>query len=195
MVLVKIWKWLKLLDPLPFIKETLVNQVYIPIWSFWPTCTVLQWMKTNSKISQFSNFLLWYGYVIFVKISKWLKLLNSVPFRKKTPVNHFYIWIWSFWLIFKAWQWMNTNFKISQFEDFCEGPGMQFWSKFENDWNFLILFHSARKHLKITSTFVFDHFDCFSQLYSEWRETSKLVNFKISAKVRLCDFLSKFEND
>ena len=36
--------------------------------------------------------------------------------------------------------------------------------------------------------FEFDHFDWLSQLYSEWRQTSKLVNLKISAKVWLCDF-------
>ena len=36
-------------------------------------------------------------------------------------------------------------------------------------------------------TFEFDDFDWPSQLYSEWRQTSKLVNFKISAKVRECD--------
>ena len=37
-------------------------------------------------------------------------------------------------------------------------------------------------------TFEFDHFDWLSQLYSEWRQTSKLVNFKISPKVWVCDF-------
>ena len=39
-------------------KKTLVNHVYIRIWSSWLTFTVLQWMKTNFKISQFSRFLL-----------------------------------------------------------------------------------------------------------------------------------------
>ena len=34
----------------------------------------------------------------------------------------------------------------------------------------------------------YDHFDWLSQLYSEWRQTSKLVNLRISAKVRVCDF-------
>ena len=81
---VKIWKWLKLLIFVPFIKKTLVSQVYIRIWSFWLTFTVLQWMKKNFKISQFSSFLLRFGYAIQVKIWKWLKLLNSVPFIKKT---------------------------------------------------------------------------------------------------------------
>ena len=37
-------------------------------------------------------------------------------------------------------------------------------------------------------TFEFDHFDWLSQFYSEWRQSSKLVNFKISADVRVCDF-------
>ena len=111
----KIWKWLKLLNSVPFIKKTLVNQVYIRIWSFWLTFTVLQWMKTNFKISQFLRFLLRSGYAIEVKIWKSLKLLNSVPFIKKPLVNQVYIRIWSFWLTFTVLQWMKTNFKISQF--------------------------------------------------------------------------------
>ena len=36
-------------------------------------------------------------------------------------------------------------------------------------------------------TLEFDHFDWLSQFYSEWRETSKVVNLKISAKVRVYD--------
>ena len=88
---VKIWKWLKLLNSVAFIKKPLLNQVYIRIWSFWLTFTVLQWMKENSKISQFSSFLLRSGYGIQVEIWKWLKLLNSYPFIKKRLVNHVYI--------------------------------------------------------------------------------------------------------
>ena len=86
-ILVKILKWLKLLNSVPFIKKTIVNQVYIRIWSSWLTFTVLQWMKTNFKISQFSRFLLRSENAIQVEIWKWLKLLNSVPFIKKTLVN------------------------------------------------------------------------------------------------------------
>ena len=112
---VKIWNWLKLLNSVPFINKTLVNQVDILIWSFWLTFTVLQWMKKDSKISQFSRS----RYVIHFKIWKWLKLLNSFKFIKKTLVNHLYIWIWSFWLTFTALQWMKKNLKISQLEDFC----------------------------------------------------------------------------
>ena len=115
---VKIWKWLKLLNCVPFIKKTLVNQVYIRNWSFWLTFTVLQWMKENSKVSQFSRFLLRSSYAILIKISKWLKSLNSLPFIKKTLVNHVYIQIWSFWLTFTVLQWMKTNFEISQFSRF-----------------------------------------------------------------------------
>ena len=37
------------------------------------------------------------------------------------------------WLTFTALQWMKTNFKISQFEDFCKGLGIRSWLKFEND--------------------------------------------------------------
>ena len=106
---VKIWKWLKLLNSVPFIKKPLVNQVCIWIWSFSLTFTVLQWMKKNSKNSQFLSFLLRSGYAILVKIWKWLKLLNSVPFTKKTLVNQVYIRIWSFWLTFTVLQWMKKN--------------------------------------------------------------------------------------
>ena len=113
--MVKICKWLKLLNFVPFIKKTPVNHVYIRIWSSWLTFTVLQWMKTNFKISQFSRFLVRSGYAILVKICKWLKILNFVKFIKKTPVNHVYIRIWSSSLTFTVLQWMKTNFKISQF--------------------------------------------------------------------------------
>ena len=61
---VKISKWLKLLICVPFIKKPLVNQVNIRIWSFRLTFTVIQWMKKNSKNSQFSSFLLRSGYAI-----------------------------------------------------------------------------------------------------------------------------------
>ena len=115
---VKIWKWLKLLNSVPFIKKPLVNQVYIRIWSFWLTFTVLQWMKKNSKNSQFSSFLLRSGYVILVKIGKWRKLLNSYPFIKKRLVNHVYIRIWSSSLTFTVSQGMKANIKISQFSRF-----------------------------------------------------------------------------
>ena len=118
-ILVKIWKWLKLLNSVVFIKKTLVNQVYIRIWSFWLTFTVLQWMKKNSKMSQYSRFLLRWEFAIQVKICKWLKLLNCVPFIKKTLVNQVYIRIWLYWLTFTALHWMKTDFKISQFGDFC----------------------------------------------------------------------------
>ena len=115
---VKIWKWLKLLNSVPLIKKQLVNQVCIWIWSFWLTFTVLQWMKKNSKNSQFSSFLLRSGYAILVKIWKWLNLLNSVPFIKKRLLNHVYIRIWSSWQTFTVSQGMKANIKISQFSRF-----------------------------------------------------------------------------
>ena len=108
-ILVKIWKWLKLLNSVPFIKKTLVNHVHIRIWSSWLTFTVLQWMKANVKISQFSRFLPMFVYAILFKIWQWLKLLNSVPFTKKTLVNHAYIRISSFWLTFTVFQWMKKK--------------------------------------------------------------------------------------
>ena len=116
-------KWLKLLNSVPFIKRTLVNHVYIRIWSSWLTFKVLQWMKTNLKISQFSNFLLRSEYAIQVIIRKWLKLLSSVPFIKKTLVNQVYIRIWSFWLTFTVLQSMKKNSKISQFSIFLLRSG------------------------------------------------------------------------
>ena len=64
-------------------------------------------------------------------------------------------------------------------------------SKFDNEQNFLILFYSLRKHLKIIFTFEFDHLAWLSQFYSEWRETSKLVNLKIFATISCMRFWSK----
>ena len=112
---VKIWKWLKLLNSVPFIKKRLLNHVYIRIWSSWLTFTVSQEIKANIKISQFSRFLLRSEYPIQVKIWKWLKLLNSVPFIKKTLVNQVYIRIWSSSLTFTVSQGMKANIRISQF--------------------------------------------------------------------------------
>ena len=118
LIQVKIWKLLKLLKSVPFMKKSLANQDCIWIWSFWLTFTVLQWMKKNSKNSQFSSFRLRSGYAILVKIWKWLKLLNSVPFIKKRLLNHVYIRIWSSWLTFTVSQGMKANIKISQFSRF-----------------------------------------------------------------------------
>ena len=137
---VKIWKWLKLLNSVPFIKKPLVNQVYIWIWSFWLTFTVLKWMKKNSKNSQFSSFLLRSGYRILVKIWKWLKLLNSYPFIKKWLLNHVYIRIWSSWLTFTVSQGMKANIKISQFSRFLLRSGYAIQVKF---WKWLKLLNSV----------------------------------------------------
>ena len=114
----KFQKWLKLLNSGPFIKKPLVNQVYIRIWSFWLTFTILQWKKKNSKNSEFSSFLLRSVYAILVKIWKWLKLLNYVLFIKKRLLNHVYIRIWSSSLTFTVSQGMKANIKISQFSTF-----------------------------------------------------------------------------
>ena len=121
--LVKIWKWLKLLNSVPFIKNRLVNHIYIRIWSSSLTFTVSQGMKANIEISQLSRFLLRSEYEIQVKIWKWLKLLNSVPFMNKPLVNQVYIRIWSFWLTFTVLQWMKKNSKNSQFSRFLLSSG------------------------------------------------------------------------
>ena len=130
---VKLWKWQKLLNSFKLFKKTLVNQIYIRIWSFSLTFTVLQWMKKNFKISQFSSFLLRFGYAIQVKLWKWLKLLNSFPFIKKTLVNQVYVRTSSSWLTFTVLKWMKTISKLVNFQDFCYGPGMRSRSKFEKD--------------------------------------------------------------
>ena len=137
----------KLLNSLPLIKKTFLNQVYIRIWSFWLTFTVLKWTKKNSKISQFSRFLLSYEYAIQVKIWKWLKLLNSVPFMMKTVVNHVYLRIWSSWLTFTVLQWTKKNSKISHFSSILLRSGSAIFFKIWKWLNFLILFQSPRKHL------------------------------------------------
>ena len=116
---VKIWKWIKLLNSVPFIKKPLVNRVCVWIWSFWLTFTVSQGMKANIKISLFSRFLLRSEYAIQIKIWKWLKLLNSVPFIKKPLVNQVCIWIWLFSLTFTLLQWMKKSPKIVNFQVFC----------------------------------------------------------------------------
>ena len=41
--------------------------------------------------------------------------------------------------------------------------------------------------------FEVDHFDWLSQFYSDGRQTSKLVNLKISANVRVCDLDQNFK--
>ena len=142
-ILVKIWKWLKLLNSVPFIKKRLLNHVYIRIWSSSLTFTVSQGMKANIKISQFSGFLLRSEYPIQVKIWKWLKLLNSVPFIKKPLVNQVYIRIWSFWLTFRVLQWMKKNYKNSQFSSFLLRSGYAIlvkiwkWLKLLNSYTFI----------------------------------------------------------
>ena len=140
LIQVKIWKWLKLLNSLPFINKPLVNQVYIRIWSFWLTFTVLQWMKKTSKNNQFSRILLRSEFTIQVKIWKWLNLPNSVRFIKKPLVNQVCIWIWSFWLTFTVLQWMKKNSKNSQFSRFLLRSGYAILVKI---WKWLKLLNSV----------------------------------------------------
>ena len=135
-------------------------------------------MKANIKISQFSRFLLRAVYVIQVKIWKWLKLLNSVPFIKKPHVNQVCIWIWSFCLTFTVLQWMKKNSKNSQFSSFLLRSGYAILVKIWKWQNFLILFHSSRNGFWIMFIFEFDRLDWLSQFHREWRQTSKLVNFQ-----------------
>ena len=174
---VKIWKWLKLLNSVPFIKKPLVNQVYIRIWSFWLTFTVSQWMKRNSKNSQFSRFLLRSGYAILVKIWKWLKLLNSYPFIKKRLVNQVYIRIWSFWLIFTVLQWMTKNSKNSQFSSFPIRSGYAIFLKI---WKWLKLLNSIPFIKKQLQNHV------YIRIWSSWLTFT--VSQGMKAKIKISQF-------
>ena len=177
---VKIWKWLKLLNSVPFIKKTLVNQVYIRIWSLWLTFTVLQWMKKNSKISQFSSFLLRSGYAIWVKIWEWLNLLNTVPFIKKTLVNQVYIRTWSFWLTFTVLQWIKTHFKISQFSRFLLRSGYPILVKI---WKWVKLLNSIRfiKKTLVNQVYI--------QSWSFW------LTFTVLQWMKKNSYISQFSSD
>ena len=106
-------------------QETQGNHVYNLIRSFWLTVTVLQWRKRNFEISQFSRFLLG-RYAIF---NQNLKMTKTSLFIKKTPVDHVYNRIWSFWLTFTALQSMKTNFKVSQFSRFLLRSGYEIFVK------------------------------------------------------------------
>ena len=176
---VKIRKWLKLLNSVPFIKKQLVNQVYIRIWSFWLTFTVLQWMKKNSKNSQFSSFLLRSGYAILVKIWKWLKLLNSYPFIKKRLVNHVYIRIWSSSLTFTVSQGMKANIKISQFSRFLLRSKYAIQVKI---WKWLKLLNSVpfikKPLVNQVCIWIWSFLLTFTVL--QWmKKNSKIVNFQV----------------
>ena len=174
---VKIWKWLKLLNSVPFIKKPLVNQVCIWIWSFWLTFTVLQWMKKNSKNSQFSSFLLRSGYAILVKIWKWLKLLNSVPFIKKRLLNHVYIRVWSSWLTFTVSQGMKANIKISQFSRFLLRSEYPIQVKI---WKSLKLLNSVPFIKKRLLNHV------YLRIWSSWLTFSDSQGMK--ANIKICQF-------
>ena len=174
---VKISKWLKLLNSVPFIKQPLVNQVYIRIWSFWLTFTVLQWMKKNSKNSQFWSFLLRSGYAIQIKIWKWLKLLNSVPFIKNPLVNQVCIWIWSFWLTFNVLQWMKKNSKNSQFSSFLLRSGCAILVKI---WKWLKLLNSVPFIKKRLLNHV------YIRIWSSWLTFT--VSQGMKANIKICQF-------
>ena len=123
MILVKIWKWLKPINSVPVIKKSLLNHLYIRISSSWLSFTILQWMKTNFKISQFSRFLLRSKYAIQVKIWKWPKLLNSVLFIKENTCKsslHSNLIILN---DFHSFTLNEENSKISQFSSFLLRSG------------------------------------------------------------------------
>ena len=92
-ILVIIWNWLKLYNSLPFIKKTLVNQFEFDYF-YWRPQFYSEWRQTSKLVNLIQNYWIWRVllrsmYAILVKISKWLKLFNSVIFIKKTWGNHF----------------------------------------------------------------------------------------------------------
>ena len=176
---VKIWKWLKLLNSVPFIKKRLLNHVSVRIWSSWLTFTVSHWMKENIKISQFSRFLLKSDYPIQVKIWKWLKLLNSEPFIKKRLVNHVYTRISSSSLTFTVWHLMKANIKISQFSRFLLRSEYAIQVKI---WKWLKLLNSVPFIKKIlvnqVCIWIWSFWLTFTVL--QWmKKTPKIVNFQV----------------
>ena len=194
-ILVKIWKWQKLLNSVPFIKKLLLNHVYIRIWSSWLTFTVLQWMKKNSKNSQFSSFLLRCGYAIKVKIWKWLKLLNSYPFIEKRLLNHVCIRIWSSSLTFTVSQGMKTNMKISQFSRFLLRFRYPIQVKI---WKWLKLLNSLPLIKKPLVNQVCIRILSFRLTFTvlQWlNKPPKIVNFQVFCYGPGMRFRSKFEND
>ena len=177
---VKIWKWLKLLNSVPFIKKRLLNHVYIRIWSSWLTFTVSQGMKANIKISQFSRFLLRSEYLIQVRIWKWLNLLNSVPFIKERLLNHVYIRIWSSSLTLTVSQGMKANIKISQFSRFLLRSEYPIQVKI---WKWLKLLNSVpfiRKPL-VNQVYIriWSFWLTFTVLQWMKKKTPKIVNFQV----------------
>ena len=178
-ILVKIWKWLKLLNSYPFIKKRLLNQVYIRIWWSWLTFTVSQGMKANIKISQFSRFLLRSEYLIQVKIWKWPKLLNSVPFIKKRLLKHVYIQIWSSWLTFTVSQGKKANIEISQFSRFLLRSEYSIQVKI---WKWLKLLNSVPFIKKPLVNQVYIRIWLFWLTFTvlQWmKKNSKIVNFQV----------------
>ena len=122
-ILVKIWNWLKLLNSVQFMKKTLVNHLYIWILIILTVFSSFTVNEVIFKISQFEDFWLGQGMWYLSKFWKWLKVLNSVPFIKKTLVNQVYIRIWSFWQTFAVLQWMKKNSKINKISSFLLRSG------------------------------------------------------------------------
>ena len=103
-------------------------------------------MKTNFKISQCSRFLLRLcdsgQNLIITKTSYFFSIRQENTCKSSLHLNSMIL------TDFNNFKVNEDNFKISQLEDFCYGPGMRFWSKFANYYNFLILFHYQENTLK-----------------------------------------------
>ena len=112
-ILVKIWKWLKLVNSVAFIKKFYVNHVNIRIWLLLLTFSVLQWMKQTSKLVNL-NISAKVRYTSLVKISHWLKLLYVCSIHQENMRKSCLQLNLIIFLTFTVLQWMKTNFKVSQ---------------------------------------------------------------------------------
>ena len=111
-ILVKIWKWLKLLNSVPFYIRTILRATSM-------ISQLVEQRTSNPKVVGLNP--TWATEFFNNSVGHYqcqLSSLRSVPFMKKSLVNHVFIQIWSFWLTFTVLQWIKTNFKISQFSWF-----------------------------------------------------------------------------
>ena len=144
-------------------------------WHF----TVLQWMLTNFKISQFSRFLLRSEHAIQVKFENDENFLILVPFIKTTLLNHLYIWILLFRLTFTALQWKKTNFRISKFSRFLLSSKYPIQFKIWKRLKFLNSVPFIKKTL-VNEVYIRTWSFLMTFTILQWmKKTPKLVNFQV----------------
>ena len=172
----KFWKWPKLLNFVPFIKKTHVNHLYNRIWSFWIAFTFFTVKEDNLQNDSIFMISAKSHVCVFGQNLKIMKLLNFVPFIKKTHVKHVCNLIWSFWITFPFLQSRKTNFKMSQFSRFLPRCGYAILIKIlKMTKTFYFVPFIKKTHLNHVKKIQIDHFESLSHFYSQ---TSKWVNFQ-----------------